>query len=102
MRTTDLNRPISPAENGWRTQFAAEIRAPSITVTAEIAVPDLTASDPATAFGVALADGLRGASRRAFLLVHQGYGPRVIEMRDGDEVNFGRASESPVAIDDDR
>ena len=34
IRTTDLNSPISLAENGWRTQFAAEIRSPSITVTA--------------------------------------------------------------------
>jgi len=33
MRTTDLNRPISLAENGWRTQLAAEIRSPSITAT---------------------------------------------------------------------
>jgi two-component system, NtrC family, response regulator AtoC len=74
----------------------------SITVTAEISVPDLTANDAATAFGVELADGLRGASRRAFLLVHQGDGPRVIEMLDGDEVNLGRASDSTVAIDDPR
>ena len=34
IRATDLNSPISLAENGWRTQFAAEIRSPSITVTA--------------------------------------------------------------------
>src|ERR1700728_3686900 len=73
----------------------------SITVTAEISVPHLP-SDAATAFGVELADGLRGASRRAFLLVHQGYGPRVIEMFDGDEATFGRASDSTVAIDDPR
>src|SRR6202042_992631 len=39
---------------------------------------------------------------RAFLLVHQGYGPRVIEMFDGDEATFGRASDSTVAIDDPR
>jgi two-component system, NtrC family, response regulator AtoC len=75
---------------------------PSITVTAEISVPEPVQNDAATAFGVELADGLRGASRRAFLLVHQGYGPRVIEMFDGDEATFGRASDSTVAIDDPR
>ena len=75
---------------------------PSITVTAEIAAPEPTPSESATAFGVELADGVRGASRRAFLLVHQGYGPRAIEMNDGDEVAFGRASTSTVAIDDPR
>jgi two-component system response regulator AtoC len=75
---------------------------PSITVTAEIAAPDQIPTETATAFGVELADGRRGATRRAFLLVHQGYGPRVIEMHDGDAVTFGRASASTVAIDDPR
>jgi transcriptional regulator of aromatic amino acid metabolism len=74
----------------------------SVTVTAEVVVPDLVTEDPATAFGVELADGVRGASRRAFLLVHQGFGPRVIEMNDGDEVTFGRAGDSTVSIDDPR
>jgi transcriptional regulator with AAA-type ATPase domain len=75
---------------------------PSSAVTAEIAPPDPIPGESAAAFGVELADGARGASRRAFLLVHQGYGPRVIEMNDGDEVTFGRASTSTVAIDDPR
>jgi transcriptional regulator of acetoin/glycerol metabolism len=73
----------------------------SITVTAEISVPHLP-TDADAAFGVELADGVRGASRRALLLVHQGYGPRVIEMQDGDAVTFGRSNESTVAIDDPR
>jgi two-component system response regulator AtoC len=74
----------------------------SITVTAEFTPPDQGEKSAATAFGVELADGVRGASRRAFLLVHQGDGPRVIEMHDGDDVTFGRASASSVAIDDPR
>ncbi|MGO9715040.1 MAG: sigma 54-interacting transcriptional regulator [Polyangiaceae bacterium] len=81
---------------------AVTVPPPSITVTAEITVPETIPTDAATAFGVELADGLRGESRRAFLLVHQGYGPRVIEMRDGDEVTFGRAGDSTVSIDDPR
>ena len=74
----------------------------SITVTAEIAVPERISEESATAFGVELADGVRGASRRAFLLVHQGYGPRTIEMNDGDDVTFGRAGTSSVVVDDPR
>ncbi len=74
----------------------------SITVTAEIAVPERLTEESATAFGVELADGVRGASRRAFLLVHQGYGPRAIEMNDGNEVTFGRAGTSTVVVDDPR
>jgi transcriptional regulator of acetoin/glycerol metabolism len=75
---------------------------PSITVTAEISAPEHIPHEAATAFGVELADGRRGATRRAFLIVHQGYGPRVIEMHDGETVTFGRASASTVAIDDPR
>jgi hypothetical protein len=75
---------------------------PSITVTAEISAPEPIPSESATAFGVELADGVRGASRRAFLVIHQGYGPRVIEMHDADDVTFGRAGTSTVPIDDPR
>jgi transcriptional regulator of acetoin/glycerol metabolism len=74
----------------------------SVTVTAEIVVPDQIQEDPATAFGVELADGVRGASRRAFLLIHQGFGPRVLEVNDGDEITFGRAGTSSVPVDDPR
>ena len=75
---------------------------PSITVTSEFTAPDQIPAETATAFGVELADGRRGATRRAFLIVHQGYGPRVIEMDEGDVISFGRASTSTVAIDDPR
>jgi transcriptional regulator of aromatic amino acid metabolism len=75
---------------------------PSVTVTADIGAPDAIPADAATAFGVELADGIRGASRRAFLVVHQGNGPRVIELHDGDGITLGRAGTSDVCVDDPR
>jgi transcriptional regulator of acetoin/glycerol metabolism len=80
----------------------ATLPPPSVTVTAEIAAPEIADPNSDTAFGVELSDGVRGATRRAFLLIHQGYGPRVLEMHDGDEVTFGRSSGVTVPIDDPR
>jgi two-component system response regulator AtoC len=71
------------------------------TVTAEI-VAEPEPRDPATAFGVELADGVQGATRRAFLVVHEGNEGRVIEVSDGEEVTFGRSSSTTVVVDDPR
>ncbi|HEY2513594.1 MAG TPA: sigma 54-interacting transcriptional regulator [Polyangiaceae bacterium] len=78
---------------------------PAITVTSEVTLGEHPLPPPpsaATAFGVELADGAYGASRRAFLVVHQGYGPNVLEMNDGDSVSFGRSSSSTITVDDPR
>jgi transcriptional regulator with PAS, ATPase and Fis domain len=77
---------------------------PSITVTAEIAVADLEHLEPleGTVFGVELADGAHGSSRRAFLVVHEGQNGTVMELADGQEVTFGRSSSTTVIVDDPR
>jgi two-component system response regulator AtoC len=82
---------------------AVTVPPPAITVTSEFMAPEQLQSPIAAAFGVELAEAIHGAgSRRAFLVVHQGYGPSVIELHDGDAVTFGRASTSTVTIDDPR
>jgi transcriptional regulator of acetoin/glycerol metabolism len=91
--------PAMPREN---LDDVETVPPPAVTVTSEFPGPEHFPTHPATAFGVELADGIRGESRRAFLLVHQGHGPRVIEMMDGDVVTLGRSSASSVAIDDPR
>jgi transcriptional regulator with PAS, ATPase and Fis domain len=73
------------------------------TVTGEVLVdtePEPT--DPATAFGVELADGQDGASRRAFLVIHEGHEGRVLEVPDGQEISFGRSSSTTIVVDDPR
>jgi two-component system response regulator AtoC len=77
---------------------------PSITVTAEVSVADLEQLEPreGTVFGVELSDGAHGASRRAFLVVHEGQNGTVMELADGQEVTFGRSSGATVIVDDPR
>ena len=76
--------------------------ASATTLTGEVVAAEPEPVDMATAFGVELADGVQGASRRAFLVVHEGNEGRVIELRDGDEVTFGRSSSTTVTVDDPR